>query len=163
MTSTLTEHITSVSDSPETWQPADEFLQRLAENGDAPKSVAWTTWDEACRSLEVTDAVERSIRRKRTIELYHEQVTEQETFKSVMAAGGCGMLLWVLMLLLIAGVVEGLHLPLRETFIWRLWPVFLFVPLAVFLALSTLAARVSAQRTTQRYLNLPMKIGNLLT
>ncbi len=120
------------------WHPADQFLHRLAHKTYNTPSGSNTSWDEVCRALEATDAVQRSIQRKRTIELYHEQVTEQETFKSMMAAGGCGMLLWVLLLLLVAGVVEGLKLPLRDTFIWRLWPVFLFAPLAVFLALQLL-------------------------
>jgi hypothetical protein len=96
------------------------------------------TWDDICRALEITDAVQRSVKRQRTIELYHEQVTEQETFKGMMAAGGCGMLMWVLLLLMVAGLVEGLQLPIRNLAIWRLWPFFLFAPLVIFLALQLL-------------------------
>lgn len=101
-------------------------------------SAAAVAWEEIGSVLEVTDAVQRSVQRRRAIELYHEQVTEQETFKGIMAAGGCGMLMWVLLLLLIAGLVEGLQLPIRNTILWRLWPAFLFAPLAVFLALQLL-------------------------
>ena len=58
--------------------------------------------------------------------------------ESMMAAGGCGMLLWVILWLLVAGLVEGLQLPLREMTVWRVWPVLLFAPLLVFLALQLL-------------------------
>ena len=55
-----------------------------------------------------------------------------------MAVGGCGLLLWVLLLLLVAGVVEGLKLPLRHAAIWRLYPVALLAPLAFFIGLQLL-------------------------
>ena len=58
-----------------------------------------------------------------------------------MAAGGCAMLMWVLLMLLIAGVVEGLKLPIRESTFWQLWSVFLFLPLAIFLFLQLLLSR----------------------
>ncbi len=95
-------------------------------------------WEDVCRALEVTDGVVRSCQRRRTIDLYHEQVSEQATFKSVMAAGGCAMLMWVLAMLLIAGVVEGLELPIRDMAIWRLYPLAIFLPLAFFLGLQLL-------------------------
>lgn len=110
------------------WTNVSDTMQRGARwNG--------TSWTAICRALEVVDAVERSIKRRRTIELYHEQITEHDTFKSMMAAGGCGMLLWVLALLGLAAVVEGLQLPFRDSIVWRLWPIALAGPLAVFLGL----------------------------
>jgi hypothetical protein len=119
-------------------QTADDFLRRVAEAEGEPDKWRGVSWEEVCRSLEVTDAVERSAARRRTIELHHEPVTEQETFKSMMAAGGCGMLIWVLLCLLVVGIVEGLKIPLRDTAIWQLWPALMFAPLAVFLALQLL-------------------------
>lgn len=118
---------------------AARFLAALAQHHPAT-SDDWNgmTWTEACRTLEITDAVIRSLSRRRTIELYHEVVTEQDTFKSMMAAGGCGLFLWVVLWLMIGSVVEGLRLPIRETFLWRLWPATLFVPLVLFLALQLL-------------------------
>jgi hypothetical protein len=116
----------------------DQFLQRFAHAESPESSWPGVSWDEARRSLEVTDAVERSLQRRRTIELYHEQVTEQETFKSVMAAGGCALLAWVLLCLIIAGIIEGLQLPIPTAALRRLWAVLLFAPLAVFLALQLL-------------------------
>ena len=117
---------------------AEQFLREVAAT--VLHGASWTGvgWDDVCRSLEVTDAVKRSISRRRTIELYHEQVTEHDTFKSMMAAGGCGMLLWVMLLLMIGGVVEGLRLPIRDSAIWSLWPFALLLPLVVFLAMQLL-------------------------
>ena len=117
---------------------ADQFVNDVVACVRDGQVWSGITWEEACRSLEITDAIQRSLQRRRTIELYHEQVTEHDTFKSVMAAGGCGMLLWVMLLLMIAGVVEGLQLPIRGTLLWRLWPFALIAPLAVFLGLQLL-------------------------
>ena len=103
------------------------------------------SWEDACRALELEDAVERSARRGRTIELHNEMVTERETFKSMMAAGGCGLLLWVMMLLLIAGIVEGLQLPFRDSFLWKLWPMMLFAPLGIFLLLQLLQLAIATR------------------
>ena len=55
-----------------------------------------------------------------------------------MAVGGCAMLIWVLSMLFLAGLVEGLQLPIRNTFLWRLWPAALVLPLGVFLLLQLL-------------------------
>ena len=127
-------------DDPAAPLAARHCLQRVVSSlrGGTRVPTAGLEWTDVCRTLEITDAVERSIQRRRTIELYHEQVTEEETFKSIMAAGGCGLLLWVLLLLLVAGVVEGLQLPLRHAAIWRLYPVALLAPLAIFIGLQLL-------------------------
>jgi len=95
-------------------------------------------WEHVCRGLELTDGVQRSSRRRRTIDLYHEQVSEQATFKSLMAAGGCAMLFWVLAMLMVAGLVDAMQLPIRDTAWWRLFPVVIFLPLGCFLGLQLL-------------------------
>lgn len=111
---------------------------RAVQAPDSPLALRLPGWDDVCRSLEVTDGVVRSCQRRRTIDLYHEQVSEQATFKSLMAAGGCGMLMWVLAMLFIAGIVEGLELPIREMAVWRLYPLAIFLPLLLFLGLQLL-------------------------
>lgn len=116
------------------FQQVQRMLAEDNRSGDSP-------WDASCRTLEIEDAAERSCKRRRTIELFHEKVTERETFKSMMAAGGCAMLMWVLLMLLVAGMVEGLQLPIRESTFWQLWSVILFTPLAIFLLLQLLLSR----------------------
>ena len=115
---------------------------RITADGGKPHGVnAYADrldWEHVCRGLELTDGVERSCRRRRTIDLYHEQVSEQATFKSLMAAGGCAMLFWVLAMLMVAGMVDAMQLPIRDTSWWRLFPVLIFLPLGVFLGLQLL-------------------------
>lgn len=113
-----------------------EHLRTMRQQRDS--AAAEQLWEDGCRGLELEEAVERSVRRGRTIEMHHEQVTEKDTFKSMMAAGGCGLMMWVLCLLLLAGVVEGLQLPLRDMAIWRFFPIVLFAPLGLFLLLQLL-------------------------
>jgi hypothetical protein len=99
-------------------------------------------WLGACRDQETAEAVDRSLARGRTIELFNEEHTEEESFKGVMAMGGCLLLVMALGVLFIAVVVEGLRLPMRAWPLWRLWPIYLLVPIAAFLLLQVLQLAV---------------------
>jgi hypothetical protein len=96
------------------------------------------SWLSACRDQEVAEAVDRSLARSRTIELFNEEHTEEESFKGVMAMGGCLLLVMALGVLFVAVVVEGLRLPIRSWPLWRLWPFYLLVPIVAFLLLQLL-------------------------
>jgi hypothetical protein len=96
-------------------------------------------WLAACRDQEAAEAVDRSLLRGRTIELFNEEHTEEASFKGIMAMGGCLILVCTLGLVLIAAIVEGLHLPMRNWPLWRLWPIYLLAPLTVFLLLQLLS------------------------
>jgi hypothetical protein len=97
-----------------------------------------SAWLAACRDQEAAEAVDRSLSRGRTIELFNEEHTEEESFKGVMAMGGCLLLVMALGVLFIAVMVEGLRLPMRSWPLWRLWPFYLLVPIAAFLLLQLL-------------------------
>ncbi len=85
-------------------------------------------------ALEIVDGVTQSCRRRRTIELLAEQPTEEDTFKAMMAAGGCVMLMWTLVL-----VILGPLLFLTGSTVLRvLWYVLLIGPMSVFLGLQLL-------------------------
>jgi hypothetical protein len=129
-------------------RPADRFLERIADQLERGERADVSEWQKVCHALELTDATQRSCQRHRTIDLYHEQVTERETFKSVMAAGGCAMLLWVLAVILIVGLVDGLQLPLRGLPAWRLWKLALIAPLACFLGLQLLQLVIRKKPST---------------
>jgi predicted dehydrogenase len=96
-------------------------------------------WLDAARSIELTQTIDRSLARGRTIELHHEEYNEASAFKSTMAASGCGLLLAGLLLLLAIGVVEDLgravklQLPLLAH-----WPYLLLAVLSLFLLLQLL-------------------------
>ena len=105
-----------------------------------------SAWLSACRDQEAAEAVDRSLARGRTIELFNEEHTEESSFKGVMAMGGCLLLMLALAGVLVATLVDSLRLPLRDFGLWRMWPVFLLAPLALFLALQLLQTVIKRDR-----------------
>jgi len=109
------------------------------------------SWFDACRDLEIADHVAASLRRRRTIEIRREGNPEENTFKGIMSAGGCMLLLICLLVMFVLAVVEGLRMPFlnsheglaemqdpeksRSHILIRLWPVY---PMLAFLALQSL-------------------------
>jgi predicted dehydrogenase len=57
---------------------------------------------DGTRSMELTEAVVRSLRRGRTIDLHYERISEAASFKSVMTSTGCMILLASLVVLPVA-------------------------------------------------------------
>lgn len=57
-------------------------------------------WSDAVRVFDVLDAARRSLRRRRTIDLHFETLSERQQFKTQMTAIGCGMLMLTLFLML---------------------------------------------------------------
>ena len=112
------------SDSP---APAQNRLD------DPPKS---SFWEELARAVELVDAVERSVRRRRTIDVYFETPSERGIFKTQMTAVGCSLLMLtlaaVVLYLLLAATIE---MPLLVN---RVLVGLIFLPLGVFLALQFL-------------------------
>jgi hypothetical protein len=115
----------------------EEALWRLSHSLE-PEFRDDEAWLNACRDQEAAEAIDRSLARGRTIELLNEEHTEEESFKGVMAVGGCLLLVGALGVVFVATIVEGLRLPLRDWAVWRFWPVYLLVPIAVFLLLQLL-------------------------
>ena len=62
--------------------------------------AAQPDWPEAVRVFDVLDAARRSLRRRRTIDLHFETLSERSQFKTQMTAMGCGLLLLTLFLML---------------------------------------------------------------
>lgn len=91
------------------------------------------TWFDAARDLELADAIERSVARGRTIDLHFEEQTEHNTFKGMMAAGGC----FLLVATLAAAVIASL-LGFGGARLVRHWPVVMAVVLGGFLLLQFL-------------------------
>ncbi len=69
----------------------DGFVQAVTQA--AAGSPAPDDWADAVRAAQLTEAVERSLRRGRVISLEFDEHTEEGTFKGVMASVGCGLLL----------------------------------------------------------------------
>ena len=66
------------------------------------------TWPDACRDVELTESIARSLAKGRTIELHDEEHSEHGTFKGTMTSLGCGLLLASLLLLPVAAVLAKL-------------------------------------------------------
>lgn len=116
--------------------PVDpEFCRQLAEVSEEKRGIGWL---KACRSLEALAAIEKSLQRGRTVEVAQSEQSEEHNFKGVMASAGCLLLFLILFAVFVVALVEGLRLPLRNSPIWRLWPLALILPLAVFLGLQFL-------------------------
>lgn len=86
-----------------------ESIQR-ALNGSEPR----LNWGDACLDLEIADTAEKSLRRKRTIDLYTSERSEEKTFKGFMSAAGCLILLAVLLTFFGLAVWDGLRAPFRN-------------------------------------------------
>ncbi len=93
--------------------------------------------------MELSEAVNRSLRRGRTVELHYESVSEESTFKSVMTSTGCLVFLASLFVLplAMAGAVIGLK--------WALYIPYLILPaLVLFAMLQTLRLAIRRPRAT---------------
>jgi predicted dehydrogenase len=135
------EGTTPESESFETYEDGAaviETLERAIANQSPP------AWEQICHDLEVAEQADRSLRRKRTIELRRESQNEEGNFKGLMSAGGCLILMLAFLLLLVFAVVDGFRTPLvdpdqpapeRAHLLLRMWPVY---PLAAFLLLQLL-------------------------
>ncbi|MCA9216310.1 MAG: hypothetical protein KDB27_24750 [Planctomycetales bacterium] len=117
------------------WKHSDSIedvvhrLSQLIDGQDIDTDLA-----KSFHALEAVDAVLQSCRRRRTIELLVDQPTEEDTFKAMMAAGGCGMLLWTLILV----ILGPLLFLTGSAFLKAVWYVLLLGPMGVFLMLQLL-------------------------
>ncbi len=104
-------------------------------------------WLDSCQEIEIAEAVPRSLRRGRTIDLYPQQPSEEQTFKGLMASWGCLLLMLGMAVMFGFALFDGVTMPFRNEAIqldgprevpsrWplllRLWP---FYPFAAFLLL----------------------------
>ena len=93
-------------------------------------------WQDELRALELDDAARRSVERRRSSTLDHQEATEEASFKGTMTLVGCS-LIWLSLLLLILSA-------------WVWWLAWLIVPVfAVFLVLQGLRWVVPAAESTE--------------
>ena len=120
------------------WDPAAEVLATL-QAALAGETVE-PSWTDAVRSVELVEAVERSLRRGKQVELRWDDNPEESNFKSTMTALGCGLLVFGLVAIVAAAV--GQKVAEKLGFVWlaaRLgeWPWWLLgIPLPIILLLA---------------------------
>lgn len=113
-----------------------DIQQNLAADPVSPTIV--NRWQDACHAGELAEGAQQSLRRGRTIQLHFEEHSEQQTFKGVMAIGGCSILLLTLLTLPAMAVMDSLGLPFGKHVWWRLWPIYLLAPAVLLLAAQSL-------------------------
>lgn len=75
----------------------EDIRRQIADAMEARRlNRPFRSWGDVIRLGELGAAARRSLQRRRTIEVQHEQVSEKTQFKSQMAALGCGALMWVM-------------------------------------------------------------------
>ena len=97
--------------------------------------------------MEVVDAVELSLQKGRTIEVFQQQLTERLAFRGTMAALGCGLLLIVFLAVVLVAVLGGAEGLVQEKIVPG-WPLLLLAVLVFFLLLQ--AVPMLAQKPKQR-------------
>ncbi|HEY2839444.1 MAG TPA: hypothetical protein VGJ26_09855, partial [Pirellulales bacterium] len=114
------------------WSPPTAAIEQLelALAG----QPATPTWPDACRDIELTESIARSLAKGRTIELHNEEHSEHGTFKGTMTSLGCG-LLWLSLLVFVVALVLAW---LTEARVFRYAPHFILAVLALFLAIQSL-------------------------
>jgi myo-inositol 2-dehydrogenase/D-chiro-inositol 1-dehydrogenase len=93
-------------------------------------------WDELACAVELVEGVERSIRRRRTIDVHFETPSERGIFKTHMTAVGCSLLMLTLAAAVLYLVFEAsIELP---HFLRQILVVLIFVPLGLFIVMQLL-------------------------
>lgn len=111
-------------------------------------ATASQSWWNVTRDFDLLDGRHRSLKRRRTVDVYLETVSERSHFKSQMTALGCGLIMMtpvLMVLFLVLSATVDLHPMLR-----RAVPVIVFSPLFLFLLLQMLIlyTRDSGTRTS---------------
>ena len=83
-----------------------EAIDRFVAAVESSDSSA-STWPDALHAMELTDSIEISLRRGRMIDVHHQQLTEHLAFKGTMAAAGCGLLFFLVPLVLAVSWIAG--------------------------------------------------------
>ncbi len=99
----------------ETLQPVERpvLAKALADSLDG--QAVHPDWEDAFRANDMADIACESVRRGKTLPISNERVTEEDTFKSMMAAGGCLIILVIPLLLLFVSLFDGLDFTRQRT------------------------------------------------
>lgn len=114
------------------WDPREAVMRTLSAalepSGETASAVLGPTLNDGTRAMELSEAVVRSLRRSRTIDLHYEAISEEASFKSVMASTGCTILLGILVLLplSLAGPALGMN--------WTIYLAWIIPPVLVVFA-----------------------------
>ncbi|WP_373649164.1 hypothetical protein [Schlesneria sp. DSM 10557] len=123
---------------PETARQALAAISTALHEAGGEKTVSADDdcWGELVKTFETIDATHRSVKRRRTIELHFEPMSERAIFKTQMTALGCGLLVATLPLTLCyLGIASLIPLPSSVLIGLRM---LIFAPLVLFLIVQIL-------------------------
>jgi len=121
------------------WNSADAALEMLSLA--VANEEADSNWNDAARTVELADAIDRSLAKGRTIDLHHEEFSDVGTFKGTMASAGCGLLIVGLILVVFVALVHTLAAQAGWNRLARMldgWPYLVLVVFGIFLLLQLL-------------------------
>ncbi len=115
------------------WDPHAAILDVLARALDHRDAPIHPDLLDGTRAMELAEAVARSLRRGRTVDLHYEEISEEASFKGVMTSLGCAVLLGILVVLPAALMGPAMGIP------WTIYLAWAIPPLLVgFILLQTL-------------------------
>lgn len=107
------------------------LTSQIEHRNQTTTSTSDDPWGDLVQCFETVDATHRSVRRKRTIELHFEPMSERAIFKTQMTAIGCGLLVATFLLTLCyLGIASVIPLPSGVLIVLR---TLVFAPLIIFL------------------------------
>lgn len=143
----------TTSQGAQTFEPFDARGSVIEQLENELRGIGATgiAWMDACRAVEAMEAAVRSLERGRTIELYNEEHSEESSFRGVMAASGCLLLMTTLAAFIGVAVLAAVFRPRNagEGF-WSWLQVCLVAPIGVFLLLQLLAFGLTAHRRNKQ-------------
>jgi len=106
------------------------LLSSVAAKAEVIPASPGPTLHDGTRAMELSEAVVRSLRRGRTIDLHYEAISEEASFKSIMTSTGCMLLLGVLLILPLALAGPALGMT------WTIYLAYLIPPVLVLFAVA---------------------------
>jgi predicted dehydrogenase len=115
------------------WDPQKAILETLsALVSGAP---AHPDLLDGTRAMELAEAVPRSLRRGRTVDLFYEEMSEAGNFKSVMTGVGCGLLVAIMVLVPAVMAAHALGWAWATYLLWLIPPILMLFLILQFLRL----------------------------
>ncbi|MFP6666688.1 MAG: hypothetical protein VB876_05215 [Pirellulales bacterium] len=84
----------------------DGLRKKLTPAAATAATVSRPRWDDATRSLELAEALEKSLKKKRLVHLNYEGRGEANAFKGTMASLGCALLCGGMLLMIVTAVLS---------------------------------------------------------
>jgi myo-inositol 2-dehydrogenase/D-chiro-inositol 1-dehydrogenase len=110
---------------------------------------------DGTRSMELAEAVARSLKRGRTIDLHYEEISEVGSFKAVMTSVGCGLILLVLVLFVLSRVGLALDIEAAKYLAWLTIPLMVAFAAVQLLRYAARPAAPSARSRTSEHSDQP--------